>query len=68
MLLGKRDVVQGKGIGEKDVIHHYDPATCIYAFRGEEFDMQEIVSGIYDLNEKIKARLQYLFDNQVPDA
>lgn len=64
MLLGKREIVQGSGINDKDIIHHFDPGTNIYAFRGEQFDMQEIISGIFDINEKITARLKHLSDSQ----
>jgi len=51
-LLGPRNAVGGDAIGDSDIIHHYDPATKIYAFRGEAFDIQELVDGIGDIYQK----------------
>lgn len=51
-LFGSRNAVGGNGIGDSDIIHHYDPVTKIYAFRGEPFDVQELVDGISDIYQK----------------
>lgn len=48
---GPRDAIHG--IDDKDIIHHYDPATKKYVFRGEEFDIQELVDGINDIYAKV---------------
>ncbi|MCS0129228.1 hypothetical protein NDJ14_23325 [Vibrio alginolyticus] len=52
-LFGPRNAVQGDSIDDTDIIHHYDPETKKYAFRGEEFDIQELVDGIDDIYNKV---------------
>ncbi len=49
-LIGSRGSIGG--IDDSDIIHHYDPSTKIYAFRGEHFNVQELVTGITDIYEK----------------
>lgn len=51
-LFGSRNAIGGDGIDDSDIIHHYDPATKIYSFRGEPFDIQELVNGINDIHQK----------------
>ena len=51
-LFGPRSAIGGDGIDDSDIIHHYDPATKIYSFRGEPFDIQELVTGINDIHQK----------------
>lgn len=55
---GPRDAIGGNSIEDGDIIHHYDPESKIYSFRGEPFDLQQLVSGIYDINQKVKAFLE----------
>ncbi|MBQ0933658.1 hypothetical protein [Ideonella alba] len=59
-LLGPRSAIGGDAIQDEDIIHHYDPETKIYAFRGEKFDVQALASGLEDLYAKIAARLAEL--------
>jgi hypothetical protein len=40
------------GIEDSDIIHHYDPATKIYSFRGKPFDVQKLVDGVDDIYQK----------------
>ncbi|MDO8251385.1 MAG: hypothetical protein Q7T78_16930 [Rhodoferax sp.] len=56
-LLGPRNAIGGNAISDEDIIHHYDPATKIYAFRGEKFDLQSLATGINDVFVKITAKL-----------
>lgn len=57
-LFGPRDGVGGDAIDDSDIIHHYDPSTKIYSFRGESFDVQNLVSGINDIHQKASAFLE----------
>ena len=59
-LLGPRSAVGGDAIADEDIIHHYDPATKIYAFRGEKFDVQAIATGLNDLYARIQKQLTEL--------
>lgn len=59
-LLGPRQLVGGDGVEDGDVIHHYDPETKIYAFRGQKFDMQELAAGVADIYMKLEVRLAVL--------
>lgn len=56
-LLGPRNAIGGNAIQDSDIIHHYDPATKIYAFRGEKFDIQELATGLDDIYKRIGLRL-----------
>jgi hypothetical protein len=59
-LLGPRSAIGGDAIQDEDIIHHYDPATKIYVFRGEKFDVQALAAGLDDLYAKIAERLSVL--------
>ena len=56
-LLGPRHAVQGN-INDDDIIHHYDPKTKIYSFRGEPFNIQELVKGVDDIYQKASKFLE----------
>lgn len=56
-LVGARNAIGGDGIADGDIIHHYDPALNIYAFRGEKFDVQALATGLEDIVSKMKAKL-----------
>jgi hypothetical protein len=43
------------GIIDQDIIHHYDPATHIYSFRGAPFDIRALADAVTDVYERIKA-------------
>lgn len=53
-LYGDRSTIEG--VEDDDIILHYDPATKIFAFRGEKFDMQNLVDGIVDILSRIQTR------------
>ena len=60
-LIGPRTAIGGNAISDEDIIHHYDPATKIYSFRGEKFDVQELATGLDDIYAKIKTKLSTLW-------
>lgn len=57
-LFGPRHAVGGDAIDDSDIIHHYDPATRMYSFRGEPFNVQDLVSGISDIHQKASEFLE----------
>ena len=59
-LLGPRSAVGGNSIEDRDIILHFDPQTNIFAFRGQQFDLQELANGISDLNTKVQERLNFM--------
>lgn len=64
-LVGPRTAIGGDAITDEDIIHQYDPATKVYAFRGERFDVQELATGLDDIYAKITKKLNTLwpYDN-----
>jgi hypothetical protein len=64
-LLGPRSAIGGDAIQDEDIIDHYDPATKVYAFRGEKFDIQLIAAGLDDLYAKIGAHLSELEQRRI---
>jgi len=60
-LVGPRTAIGGDAISDSDIIHHYDPASKVYAFRGEKFDVQNLATGLDDLYAKIMARLNQMW-------
>lgn len=60
-LVGPRSAIGGNAITDEDIIHHYDPTTRIYAFRGEKFDVQELATGLDDIYAKIMAKLNTMW-------
>lgn len=60
-LVGPRSAIGGDAITDEDIIHHYDPATKVYAFRGEQFDVQELASGLGDIHRLIDEKLSKLW-------
>jgi len=59
--LGPRNMIGG--VDSKDIIRHYVPEEHIYIFRGEEFDIQELVTGVDALIPIIRRRLAQPFPN-----
>jgi len=55
-LIGPRKGVSG--VADTDIIHHYDPATGIYAFRGEPFNIQSLADGVVDVYDRTKLQLE----------
>jgi hypothetical protein len=63
-LFGPRSAVGGDSIQDSDIIHHFDPATKIFGFRGEHFDIQELASGLDDIYKKTVAKIDELNANK----
>ena len=60
-LIGSRAAIGGDAISDSDIIHHYDPATKMYAFRGEKFDIQALATGLDDIFKRISIRLNKIW-------
>lgn len=54
-LLGPRNMIGG--VAEKDIIRQYVPEENVYIFRGEEFNIQELVTAVDDLIPVIRQAL-----------
>lgn len=59
-LLGPRSSITGNAVSDEDIIHHYDPQTKIYAFRGEKFDIQQLADGLSDIYGRVGEKLRNL--------
>ena len=58
-LIGSRSAVGGD-IGNDDIIHHFDPQTLHYYFRGQGFNIKDIVIGIEDIQNRAIARINVI--------
>lgn len=56
-MIGKRSHIAGNSINDSDIIHLFDPDTHRYYFRGQEFNLQELVDGIVDIHNRTGARI-----------
>lgn len=56
--VGPRSGIGGDAIGDRDIVHHYDPSAKIYAFRGEKFDLQALAHGLHDIYERADRRIK----------
>lgn len=59
-LFGPRSAIGGDAIQNSDIIHHFDPATNVFGFRGEHYDIQALASGLEDIYNKIIAQLEVI--------
>lgn len=62
--IGPKNAFSGPTIENSDIIHHYDPATKIFSFRGEQFNIQELVSGLSDIYQRASDRIIQLEANK----
>lgn len=60
--IGPRSQIGGDAIGDKDIIRLYDPETNIFIFRGEEYNIQKLVDGIADIQQRALQRFTHLRD------
>ena len=56
-LFGPRNAIGGNAIQDSDIIHHFDPKTNIFGFRGEHYNIQELATGIDDIYQRIKTKI-----------
>ncbi|KXI30857.1 hypothetical protein [Paraglaciecola hydrolytica] len=63
-LFGPRSAIGGVAIQDSDIIHHFDPATKIFGFRGEHYNIQELATGIDDIYQKTIAKIEELDANK----
>jgi len=58
--IGPRTAIGGDAIQDSDIIHHYDPQTKIFGFRGEKFDIQALATGLDGIYKKTTQKLDEL--------
>jgi hypothetical protein len=63
-LIGPRGMIGGGGIADTDIFRQFDPATKKFIFRGDEFDLEALVSAILDVAQRIQARNTQLEDRR----
>ena len=44
--------------------HHFDPATNIFGFRGEHYDIQALATGLDDIYQKANAKIEEINANK----
>ncbi|WP_192983525.1 hypothetical protein [Pseudomonas sp. EggHat1] len=59
-LFGPRAAIGGNAIQDSDILHHFDPATNIFGFRGEYYDIQDLAVGLEDIYKKTVAKIAEL--------
>ena len=59
-LIGSPNAIGGDAIDATDIINSYDPSTRIYSFRGESFNIQELVNAITDINQRVHSVLKQI--------
>ncbi len=62
-LFGPRSAIGGGAIQDSDIIHHFDPETKIFGFRGEHYNIQELATGLDDIYKKIIVKIAELDAN-----
>lgn len=63
-LFGPRSAIGGDSIQDSDIIHHFDPATNIFGFRGEHYNIQELATGLDEIYQKTVAKIEALDANK----
>jgi hypothetical protein len=58
--LGRSMPIEDLKLDTRDLIHRYDPTTRIYAFCGEEFNLQELARGLGDIRRRVDTVLSEL--------
>jgi hypothetical protein len=56
-MIGPRSVIGGDAVKDTDIMRLYDPSTKKFIFRGEAFDVQELVNGTIDIRDRAMRRL-----------
>jgi hypothetical protein len=56
-VIGPRTVIGGNVVKDHEIIKLYDPMTKCLIFRGEPFDIQSLVSGLIDIQQRAQHRL-----------
>jgi hypothetical protein len=55
MSMGPKEAVTAGGIQDSEVMRLFDPKTWIFAFRGEEFNLQSFFVAISDVAARTQA-------------
>jgi hypothetical protein len=56
--------VGGPGVGPGDFVRNYDPSTKVFSFRGDEFNVQELVDGVERVRAVAMQRAQTLVERE----
>ena len=56
-MIGPRSTIGGDAIKDTDIMRLYDPSTKKFVFRGESFDVQELVNGVIYIRDRAIRRL-----------
>lgn len=63
-MIGPRAAIGGDAIKDQDIFRMFDPASGMIIFRGERFNVQELVNGLSEVRSKAVARLAQLEANR----
>lgn len=56
-MIGPRSAIGGDAIKDSDIMRMFDPSTNKFIFRGESFDIQNLVNGVIDIRDRSARRL-----------
>jgi len=59
-LIGPVGVIGGSVVKATEIIRHYDPSTSTFIFRGELFDMSQLLAGVGEVRRLAQSRLASL--------
>lgn len=57
-LIGPKTSIGGNAIEDSDIIDHFDPATNVFGFRGEHYNIQLLATGLNDIYQKVKTKIE----------
>jgi len=58
--IGSRTNIRGDVITDKDVFRLFNPQTSILSFRGEEYNVLDMVNGVRDIQSKAHERMRQI--------
>lgn len=59
-MIGPRSAIGRKAITDADIMRQFDPETNRLVFRGEGFDVNQLVDGVRDISERTDKRMAEL--------
>lgn len=62
--IGPTSIIGGPAVGRGDFLRVYEPDRNVFTFRGEEFDIQELVTGLGGLRASVLQRMNALLAAQ----
>jgi hypothetical protein len=58
--IGPSSFVGGGVVDGGDQLRGYDPGRQVYTFGGEEFSIRELLQGVQEVGEAVRARMKHL--------